>query len=60
MELKTESVKITAGTGTLTIPVCTSTERDALTAATGMICINSTTGELNIYDGTAWRAVNHD
>ncbi len=60
MKIQSEEVKVEASTGTLILPVVTTTERDALTAATGMIVFNSTTGELNMYDGTAWRAVNHD
>jgi hypothetical protein len=59
MEIKTEKVTMTASTGVFIIPVCTTTERNALTAATGLVVLNSTTGELNVYDGVAWRPVNH-
>ena len=35
----------------------TGSERDALTAAAGMIIYNTDTNKLNFYNGTAWREV---
>jgi hypothetical protein len=60
MEIKTEALTLSASTGTLTLPVLTTTERDALTAETGMLIFNSTTGTINMYDGSGWVAIDHD
>ena len=38
-------------------PKMTTTERNALTAATGMLIYNTTTNLLNHYNGSAWLAV---
>lgn len=43
-------------TGALTLPVLTTTQRDALTATKGMLIYNSTDDALNYYDG-AWKEV---
>lgn len=37
--------------------VFTQTERNALTATSGMIIFNSTTSKLEVYNGSAWVAV---
>lgn len=44
---------------TWSIPEYTSTERDALTVSSTsfLLIMNTTTGKLNFYDGSAWRAV---
>lgn len=44
---------------TWSIPNYTSTERDALTVAsnTFLLIMNTTTGKLNFYDGSAWRVI---
>jgi len=44
-------------TGVLYPPLFTTTERDALTVTKGATIFNTTTNELNVYDGTAWQAV---
>lgn len=38
-------------------PVLTTTQRDALTGVEGMIIFNSTTDQLEEYDGSTWEAV---
>lgn len=38
-------------------PVLTTTQRDALTAKEGMVIFNSTTDQLEEYDGATWQAV---
>ncbi len=43
-------------TASFTLPVITTTQRDALTATKGMLVYNSTTDLLNYYDG-AWKVV---
>ena len=35
----------------------TSTERDALTAPTGLLVYNTTTNKYNFYNGTAWEVI---
>jgi hypothetical protein len=40
----------------LGLPIMTSTERDALTPYTGMMILNSTTGYLEIYNGS-WKYI---
>ena len=41
-------------------PRLTDTQRDAVTSpATGLIIYNTTSGTINFYNGTAWRAVSH-
>lgn len=44
---------------TWSIPSYTSTERDALpvTSTSYLLIMNTTTGKLNFYDGSAWRVV---
>jgi hypothetical protein len=39
------------------VPVLTTTQRDALTGVEGMIIFNSTTDQLEEYDGSTWQAV---
>ncbi len=38
------------------VPVYTTTQRDALTATTGLVIYNSTTAQLESYNGSAWVA----
>ena len=54
-----KSIQSAEGTfsGRLTLPVLTTTQRDALTAVEGMIIFNTTTNKLNFYTGAAWEAV---
>lgn len=42
------------------LPVLTTTMRDALAATAGMEIFNSTTGQREMYDGTAWGVVAAD
>jgi len=39
------------------LPTYTTTERDALSPSAGWLILNSTTGKLNFYTGSAWEAV---
>lgn len=41
----------------VTVAVMTTTQRDALAAVEGMIIFNSTTDQLEEYDGSTWQAV---
>jgi len=41
--------------GFMQFPTLTGTERDALTAVTGMTIFNTSTGNLQTYDGSTWR-----
>lgn len=52
------SLDIVSTTGALKIPVMTTTQRDALTGAAGMIIFNSTTDQIENWDvsGAAWAA----
>ena len=43
--------------GAMRVPVMTATQRDALTAVTGMLIYNSTSGKLNFYAAAGWEAV---
>lgn len=48
------ALDISTTTGALLVPRMTTTQRDALTAANGMIVYNTTTGAFNFYEGGAW------
>ncbi len=52
----TTAQSFTAAENYLLFPRLTETERDALTAAEGMVVYNSTSKAINFYDGTAWQA----
>src|SRR3990167_5062040 len=39
------------------LPALTTTQRDALTAVAGMVLYNSTTGQVEGYNGSAWVAI---
>ena len=41
--------------GTIVLPSMTTTERDALTAAEGMIIYNTTDVQVQVYENSAWR-----
>ena len=43
-----------AGAGALTLPRMTTTQRNALTAAVGMIIYNTTDSKFQGYDGSSW------
>lgn len=47
-------------TATITLPTLTTTQRDALTPANGMMIYNSTTGTLQQYSGGTWASVGTD
>ena len=49
-----DSIELELTAKALRLAVMTTTERDALTAVTGMVVFNSTTGALETYDGAAW------
>jgi len=51
-------VRLTGGDGSYILaPVLTTTQRDALTGEEGMVIFNSTTDQLEEYDGSTWQAV---
>lgn len=51
-------IRLKGGTGSYILaPVLTTTQRDALTAAEGMVIFNSTTDQLEEYDGATWQAI---
>ena len=51
-------LKILSGAGHyLYLPVLTTTQRDALSAAAGYLIYNSTTGQAEEYTGSTWRSV---
>lgn len=51
-------LKVTGTHGaSIKLPVLTTTMRDALTATAGMEIFNSTTGQREMYDGSAWGVV---
>lgn len=51
-------LRLTGGGGSyILLPVLTTTQRDALTAAAGMVIYNSTTTQVESYNGSAWVAV---
>ncbi len=51
-------IRLLGGSGSYILaPVLTTAQRNALTAAAGMVIYNSTTTQLEIYNGAAWVAV---
>lgn len=48
---------LTSVLGAVMFPRMTTTQRDALTAASGMVVYNTTTGKLNVRGAAAWEAV---
>ena len=53
-KVQSDSLSITGTTGALQAPTLTTTQRDALTAAVGMIIYNSTTATMQGYANGAW------
>ncbi|MCI0644092.1 MAG: hypothetical protein L0346_04335 [Chloroflexi bacterium] len=51
------ALDITSTVGALLVPRMTTTQRDALTAANGMVIYNTTTAELQGYVGGAWKVL---
>jgi hypothetical protein len=49
------ALEINGTTGALIVPRLTTTQRDALTAAAGMIIFNTTTSKFQGYDGASWQ-----
>lgn len=47
-------LKVDTTTGALSLPVLTSTQRNALSAVSGMIIYNSSSGAIEVYSGSAW------
>lgn len=56
MQLVT-NLKLTSTTAAFIPTRMTTTQRDALTAVTGMVVYNTTTNKLNFYAAAAWEAV---
>jgi hypothetical protein len=51
-------IRLTGGSGSyILVAVLTTTQRNALTAETGQLIYNSTTGQLESYDGSNWVGV---
>ena len=48
------SVTVTGTAGAVTLPTLTTTQRNALSAANGMLVYNSTTSKIEAYAGGAW------
>ena len=48
------SVTVTGTAGTVQLPTLTTTQRNALSAANGMLVYNSTTSKIEAYAGGAW------
>jgi len=48
------SLTITGSTGTVQLPILTTTQRNALTAANGMLIYNTTDSKIQAYAGGAW------
>ena len=48
------SISVTGTAGTVKLPSLTTTQRDALTAAVGMLIYNSTTSKIQARAGSAW------
>ena len=51
------SVTVTGTAGTVQLPTLTTTQRNALSAANGMLVYNSTTSKIEAYAGGAWVAL---
>jgi len=49
-----EDITATTTTGALTVPRMTTTQRNALTAAVGMIVYNTTASKFQGYAGSSW------
>ena len=53
-EAEIDNLKMKGTTGALVLHSLTTVERDALTAANGMIVYNTTDSKVQIYQGGAW------
>ena len=51
----TGPLTVTTTTGAVILPRMTTTQRNALTAAAGMMVYNTTDSKFQGYDGSAWR-----
>ena len=56
-QIQAPDLKITGTTGTLNPPVMTTTQRDDLDPDTGSLIFNSTSGQLEVWNGTSWAGV---
>ena len=56
-KIEAPELKITGTSGTLNPPVLTTTERDELDPDTGSLIFNSTSGQLEVWNGTSWAGV---
>ena len=51
-------LRLSGGSGSyILLPSLTTTQRDALSVAAGMVVYNSTTGQVEEYNGSTWRSV---
>ena len=55
--IQAPDLKVTGTTGTLNPPLMTTTQRDALDPSTGALIFNSTSGQLEVWNGTSWAGV---
>ena len=55
--IKVPDLQVTGTTGTLNPPLMTTTQRDALDPSTGALIFNSTSGQLEVWNGTSWAGV---
>ena len=55
--IQAPDLKVTGTSGTLNPPVMTTTQRDDLDPDTGSLIFNSTSGQLEVWNGTSWAGV---
>ena len=55
--IQVPDLQVTGTTGTLNPPLMTTTQRDALDPSTGALIFNSTSGQLEVWNGTSWAGV---
>ena len=55
--IQVPDLQVTGTTGTLNPPVMTTTQRDDLDPDTGSLIFNSTSGQLEVWNGTSWAGV---
>ena len=55
--IQVPDLQVTGTTGTLNPPLLTTTQRDALDPSTGALIFNSTSGQLEVWNGTSWAGV---
>ena len=55
--IQVPDLQVTGTTGTLNPPLMTTTQRDELDPSTGALIFNSTSGQLEVWNGTSWAGV---